>query len=146
MATESKWKTTWIPWMCWGLGIAILAMALMLFIEERGFRQTGIRAEAQVVDLYIARSAVRRYGRPLESQMMIVQYVAMGEIHVRSVENPGGRFRVGDRVTIVHAPNNPMQVTLEGATGSSIYLLVMSPIVASMGFMVKYGDMKRTRR
>ena len=144
MLIESKWKTTWIPLICWGFGIMTFIMFVTAFVDEREFRQSGIRVEAHVVGTFQRRDYTRRYGGT--THLMYLQYVAMGAMHERSIGNPGGRFRVGDTVTILHAPDNPLRITVQDATDSWVYFWIAPLICIAMGFFIKFGKLRRYPR
>ena len=129
-----------------GCVLAFLVMALSDIIDNRQFRETGVIVDAIVVEIWQEEHFRRRTRTPYTIHRMTLVYESAGETIERVIQNPAGRYRIGDTVTIIHAQDNPRRIEIYNTKDNTSTLLLLALPVMLFGIYVLLTDKGRVTK
>lgn len=122
------------------IGLLFMAAGGYGFVSSLRLTRTGLRAEAEVVDLRVHRRDNGRIYYP------VLRFLAADGREVVAVARSGSNpapARTGDLVRVVYQPGNPQSVALDTVMGSG---MVVTALVFIMGLgLVAAGAYLTTR-
>lgn len=113
------------------VGLLFMAAGIYGFFKNRSLARTGLRADAEVVDLHIRVSYDGETGTS-RTYYPIVRFRTADGQEVQARTRAGGSpppARPGDQVRVVYQPGNPQTVSIDTVMGRGVAPMLLFVIV-----------------